>query len=454
MQAEFPWGSRSKVLARSSSVQEAPNRRTRSGCFAAALCENYDEPSEVEAMCDDIKAQLDGETPDLALVFASAPKYQNFENILPDIHRLLGPEVLIGCSGAGVIGAGRELEQGPGLSVLAATCDTSAIYPFAFSDKQASGKEATPESLADAIGADPADYEDGLMLVFIDPLTVSTEYALSMLDSVYPSVMKFGALVSGGQEYGENRMFFGDQLRHHGAVGLLLKRNFDAETIVSGSEEPVGPSMVITKASRNEIHRLDDRSPLAVLEEVFLNADPLSQIRMKRTLVVGLESSGVLMNPDYVMRNIMDMDQETGTMMIGDLVEEGQALRFHVRDGELASQRLTQNLANYAAHLRDRDQNVDAMLCFNSVARGYRMFEKDNHDAKIIAENIGKIPVAGFFSNGEIASKRGGFSVLGEEEEFTTRVMGYSDTLVMLRDLSRHRIRGMAGSGATTSANG
>ena len=436
MQAEFKWSSRSNVAAHTQPVRQAASRQRRSEGFAAALCENYDESAEVEEMCNDIKAQLNDETPDLAVVFASSPKYANFENILPALHDQLGPNVLIGCSGSGVIGAGRELETGPGLSVLAATCASSAIHPFAFTDKQASGKDATPESLADAIDADPADYEDGLMIIFVDPLTVSTEYALSMLDSVYPTVMKFGALVSGGQEYGENRMFFGDELRHHGAVGLLLKRNFEADTIISGSEAPVGPSMVITKATKNEIHRLDDRSPLSVLEEVFLNADPLSQIRMKRTLVVGLESGDVLVEPDYVMRNIMSMDQESGAMMIGDLVEEGQALQFHIRDGELASQRLTQNLTDYANYIRSHGQGIDAMFCFNSVARGYRMFEEDHHDAKIIAEHLGNTPIAGFFSNGEIASKRGGFSLLGEEE-YVTRVMGYSDTLVALRDLER-----------------
>ena len=436
MQAEFKWSSRSNVAAHTQPVRQAASRQRRSEGFAAALCENYDESAEVEEMCNDIKAQLNDETPDLAVVFASSPKYANFENILPALHDQLGPNVLIGCSGSGVIGAGRELETGPGLSVLAATCASSAIHPFAFTDKQASGKDATPESLADAIDADPADYEDGLMIIFVDPLTVSTEYALSMLDSVYPTVMKFGALVSGGQEYGENRMFFGDELRHHGAVGLLLKRNFEADTIISGSEAPVGPSMVITKATKNEIHRLDDRSPLSVLEEVFLNADPLSQIRMKRTLVVGLESGDVLVEPDYVMRNIMSMDQESGAMMIGDLVEEGQALQFHIRDGELASQRLTQNLTYYANYIRSHGQTIDAMFCFNSVARGYRMFEEDHHDAKIIAEHLGNTPIAGFFSNGEIASKRGGFSLLGEEE-YVTRVMGYSDTLIALRDLER-----------------
>ena len=453
MQAEFKWGSNSDTSATSSSVRTAQDRIALPGRFAGSICENYDEPEEVEQMCSQIKAQLGGEHPDLALVFASAPKYPKFEEVLPDLHRQLGFRTVVGCSGAGVIGAGRELESGPGLSVLAANCDTDSMHSFAFSDKQACGKDATPESLAEAMGADPEEYEDGLMLIFIDPLTVSTEYALSMLDAVYPSVMKFGALVSGGHEYGENRMFFGDELRHHGAVGLLMKQKFDADTIVSGSEEPVGPSMVITKSSRNEIHRLDDRSPMSVLEEIFLNTDPLSQLRMKRTLVVGLESNGVLMDPDYVMRNIMDMDQETGAMMIGDLVEEGQALQFHVRDGELASRRLSQNLNNYASHVRDRGKNVDAMLCFNSVARGYRMFEEDDHDAKIIAERFADVPMAGFFSNGEIASRRGGFALTGDEE-FSTRVMGYSDTLVMLRDMSRGRTRGMAGSGAQSFAHG
>ena len=453
MQTEFKWGSNSNASAPTDSVRVAGSLATPSGEYAGAICESYDEPGEVEEMCAQIRDRLGGVDPELALLFASAPKYPEFENVLPELQHQLGFQVAVGCSGSGIIGSSRELESGPGLSVLAASCDTSSMHPFAFSDKQASGKDATPESLMEAIGADPGEYEDGLMLVFIDPLTVSTEYALSMLDSAYPSVMKFGALVSGGHEYGENRMFFGDELRHHGAVGLLMKDNFDADTIVSGSEEPVGPSMVITKSSRNEIHRLDDRTPMSVLEEVFLNADPLSQLRMKRTLVVGLESNGVLIDPDYVMRNIMDMDQETGAMMIGDLVEDGQALQFHVRDGELASRRLSQNLKSYASHIRDRGKNIDAMLCFNSVARGYRMFEEDDHDAKIIAERFGDTPMAGFFSNGEVSSRRGGFALNGEEE-FATRVMGYTDTIVMLRDASRGRPPSMASSGASSAARG
>ena len=152
MQAEFQWGSNSNTTAPSNPVRVPRDRDTDSQRFAAAVCDNYDDKAEVEAMCDEIKSELDGQSPDTAMVFASSPKYADFEHILPAIHRNLGPDVVIGCSGSGVIGSGRELETGPGLSVLAATCNTDAIKTFAFSDKQACGKEATPESLADAIG--------------------------------------------------------------------------------------------------------------------------------------------------------------------------------------------------------------------------------------------------------------------------------------------------------------
>ncbi len=435
MQAEFPWSTHARDTSMQLSVREARTPSIPAHLFASGVCRAYDEPADVEEMCYEIKSQLNGQSADLALVFASAPRYEEFGTILPVIHRGLDPKVLVGCSGAGVIGAGREFETGPGLSVLATTGNSAELYPFAFTDKQACGKDATPESLVDAIGADPSKFEDGLMLVFADPLTVSTENALSMLDAAYPSVMKVGALVSGGQEYGENRMLLGDDMRHHGVVGLLMTRDFNADVVVSGSEEPIGPDLVITRSARNEIHQLGDRSPMAVLEEIFVNADPLSQLRMQRGLVVGLDTSGALDDTDYVMRNIMDMDQETGSMMVGDLVEDGQALRFHVRDSELAAQRLSQNLSDYATSLQERDTSVDALLCFNSVARGNRMFVEKEHDAKMITEQMGKVPTAGFFSNGEIASRRGYFA-FGDEDEYLTRVMGYTDTLVMLRDMS------------------
>ncbi len=409
--------------------------------FAAAVAEAYDEPGAVEQLCDTISDQLEGEAPDLLIVFAGAPGHFEFPAVLPKLHKRLEPSMLVGCSGSGIIGNSIEFEHGTGLSVLAAKCNQGSIYPFSFNDKEACGKEATPETLLNVIDADPSDFENGSMLVFVDPLTVSTEYSLSMLDSAYPRVRKFGALVSGGLEYGDNGMFMGEELKRQGAVGLLFKSDFQSDTIVSGSESPIGSPMIITSSNRNVIHRIDDRAPLETLEEIHRRSDHVRRNLITQTLVAGIENDRMSYPAtgmyDFVMRNIMDIDEVTGAMAIGDLVEDGQAFQFHVRDPERADADLRMNLEDYVVTCIDGDQRPLAALCFNSVTRGTRMFEQQNHDSSIITDHIDETPVSGFFSNGEIVSRVGGFLA----DEYVSKVMGYTNTLVMLRSAFNEQSR-------------
>lgn len=400
--------------------------------FASGICDSYDDTGIVKNLCDYVINQLGGVSPDFAVVFASAPGHFSFSGIMPILHEHLSPRILIGCSGMGVIGDGREIEEGTGLSILAAAGGHDAVREFSFTDKEACGRDATPETMLRAIDIDPAEFKDGSMMIFIDPLTVSTEYSLSMLDSAYPHVRKFGGLVSGGLEYGDNRMFCDDQVKQQGAVGIMFNSRFNIDTIVSGCETPVGSPMVITASNRNVIHSLSNRSPLEVLEDISKQSNPKTRILISQTLVAGIESD-IMSYPesgmyDFVMRNIMGIDQETGAIAIGDLVEDGQAFQFHVRDPQRAAGNLKDNLEGYVGKCVVENRPLDAALCFNSVTRGSRMFKQDNHDSKIIADHIGHTPVAGFFSNGEIVSRKGGFMT----DEYVSRVMGYTDTLAMI----------------------
>ena len=400
--------------------------------FVNAICEAYDDDGAVENLCDTLKDRLDGVNPELVVVFASAPRHFEFPDLLPKIHSQLSPSVVVGCSGAGVIGNGLEIEEGPALSIMAARCTPHALHPFSFSDRDACGKDASPDSLLKAIDVEPQDFADGSMLVFVDPLTVSTEYSLSMLDSAYPKIKKFGALVSGGLEYGDNGMFIGDELKRQGAVGLFLSSDINSDTLVSGSETPIGAPMIITASNRNVIHRLADRPPLDVLEDIYQESDEERQLQIKQTLIVGIESDRMSYHStgsyDFVMRNIMETDNATGAIAIGDLVEDGQAFQFHVRDSRRATDDLRLNLQDYIEKHGDANQGARAALCFNSVTRGTRMFSQKNHDSLIIEDHLGETPLAGIFSNGEIVSKIGGFM----DDEHVSKVMGYTDTLVML----------------------
>ena len=122
----------------------------------------------------------------------------------------------------------------------------------------------------------------------------------------------------------------------------------------------------------------------------------------------------------------MGVDDDTGAMAVGDIVEEGQAFQFHVRDPEIADTHLRESLDNlFAQHHGPRP---DAALCFNSVTRGTRLHEKPDHEIQIISSYLDGAPAAGFFSNGEVVSRIGGFL----EDEYVTKVMGYTHTVAVL----------------------
>ena len=69
---------------------------------------------------------LDGAHADLALVFLSADHAARAEEVSATVHRVLTPAVLAGTTTVGAIGGDRELEDSPGLSVLAAALPGAA----------------------------------------------------------------------------------------------------------------------------------------------------------------------------------------------------------------------------------------------------------------------------------------------------------------------------------------
>ncbi len=59
--------------------------------------------------------------PDLLVCFASPHHVGAFDDVVGGLRKLLEPEVMIGGTAVGVAGGGVEVEEGPGLSVLAAS---------------------------------------------------------------------------------------------------------------------------------------------------------------------------------------------------------------------------------------------------------------------------------------------------------------------------------------------
>ncbi|MCK5273675.1 MAG: FIST C-terminal domain-containing protein, partial [Alphaproteobacteria bacterium] len=106
---------------------------------------------------------------------------------------------------------------------------------------------------------------------------------------------------------------------------------------------------------------------------------------------------------DYLVRNLMGVDNENGLVAIGDVVSAGDSVMFCRRDQGAAADDLRRMLDR----LKQRASGgVRAGLYYSCVARGPNQFGPGSREMKIIADELGDFPIAGLFANGEINHNR------------------------------------------------
>src|SRR6478672_825057 len=85
----------------------------------SAIADGLDWRLALETVLDRIAIDT---APDLFFLFASAHYSSDFAPLVAEARRRTGARTLVGCSGNGVVGSGYEIEDAPGLSMLALWC--------------------------------------------------------------------------------------------------------------------------------------------------------------------------------------------------------------------------------------------------------------------------------------------------------------------------------------------
>jgi small ligand-binding sensory domain FIST len=192
-----------------------------------------------------------------------------------------------------------------------------------------------------------------------------------------------------------------DAVAHSGAVGAVL-RGVDVRACVSQGARPIGPEMVITAADGNVVHELASRPALVRLREAIGELDAEERLLAARGLLLGIvidENRPEYLRGDFLVRGLVDVDEETGAVTVGDLVRVGQTARLQVRDGTSADEDLRDVLAG---QLRELSAPPAGALVFTCNGRGVGMFGAPDHDATALEDAFGNVPAAGFFCAGEI----------------------------------------------------
>jgi small ligand-binding sensory domain FIST len=356
--------------------------------FAAALSQHPLPAHAVGEVAGQVLDQLGGDDPDLVVCFASSHFAPTLDDAVHALHALLNPRVLIGTTAGGVLGGTSEVEGGVGLAVLAARVPDAEIEPVVLADAD------TPDG-ATVVGWPDHDVAADLLVLAADPFTFPTEPFLRRLAEDRPGLRVLGGLASGSARPGGNRLLADGRIVSDGAVGVLLG-GVPVRTVVSQGCRPVGDPFVVTRGSRHFVEELAGRPALERLRDLADEADEAERGLLQRGLHLGFvvdEHRVEFGRGDFLVRDVLGADRETGAIAVNEQVEVGRTVQFHVRDAESADDDLRALLAGVPA---------SAALVFTCNARGRGFFGVGVHDASVIAEGLGSVPTAGMFCAGEL----------------------------------------------------
>lgn len=334
-----------------------------------------------------------GEPCDLALLFVSAPHLSHAKRILAVVHERLAPRSLIGCGAGGVLGAGRELETGPGAVVWALAAPGARIATHHL-EAEPSGGDRSIRGLPD-----PGGLGDGL-IVLADPYTFSAEALLESLNHQRPGMPVLGGLASAATA-GSAALFRDGEVFDGGAVAVSIS-GVGLIPCVSQGATPVGAEMTITAADGNVISQLASKPAIARLREAIGELDPRHQALVAQGLMLGIvidENQPAYERGDFLVRPILGANPDHGSLAVGERVRVGQTVRMHVRDGATADDDLREALRIRAQALGP--EGAAGALLFTCNGRGSHMFDAPDHDATAVEDVLGA-PAGGFFCAGEI----------------------------------------------------
>ena len=334
---------------------------------------------------------------DLAVVFVSAAHGRMIRPAMESLADLVPATTVIGTTAEGVLVGEDEFDRGPAVAVWLARLPGAWIAPVSLEYVQTpdGGMFAGwPES---GDGAWPANTA---LILLADPFSFPVDAFIRRMEEEHPGMPIVGGMASGGIEPGGNTLVAGTRTYESGAVGVLVGGSVRIRPVVSQGCRPIGTPMVITKSEENMIVELGGRPALERLREVYGELDAADRGLVRSSLYVGRaanEYRDTFRRGDFLVRNVVGADPESGVIAVGDLVRTGQTVQFHVRDAASADEDLRSLLSARTSAARPA-----GALVFTCNGRGLRLFDTPHHDARCVQECLGPLPAAGFFAQGEI----------------------------------------------------
>ncbi len=360
---------------------------------------DFDE-RELQKWAENLRSQLQAPKVSLGLVFMSPKYFQNAKQIVEILQVHAQIPLLAGCSSQSLIVGEQEVEHNAGL--------TLALYAMPGADVKAC--HFTQEQVEEANGPGYWRLETGIepnqtngWLVFIDPFHLDSETWLRTWNEAYAPAPVMGGLASGDYSEQLTQVYLNNDVFEEGGVAISVGGDVKLAGVTSQGCTPIGDTWTLTKVDANIIHEIGNRPAYEVLAETFNGLTAEEQKSARGNLFIGLVVNEYLdefHRGDFLIRNLLGADPNSGSIAVGALPRLGQTVQFQRRSAAAATEDMTELLASTKRKLGEATIYVGCLCSCNG--RGENMFGKPNHDAQMVQQRLGPFGLAGFFCNGEI----------------------------------------------------
>lgn len=366
---------------------------------AAHWSGNFDDDG-LRQWAEDLRRQLRVPQVSLGLVFMTPRFFPYAKQVLEILRVHARIPLLAGCSSTGLVAGAEEIEENGGVAVALYALPGAILNEYYFTQSQV--EDATgPDYWPSATGV-PAMRTNG-WLTFMDPFHLDAEKWLRGWNEAYAPAPVFGGLASGVFAEQATQIYLNGDVFEEGGVAISVGGDVKLAGVISQGCTPIGETWTLTRVEQNLIHRIANRPAYEVLAETVNQLSAEDQRKARGNLFIGLVVNEYLEDfhrGDFLVRNLLGGDPQSGVLAVGALPRSGQTMQFQRRDATGASEDLSELLERTQHQLGGATVYGGCLCCCNG--RGKNLFGRSGHDARMVRKQFGEIGLAGFFCNGEI----------------------------------------------------
>lgn len=347
-----------------------------------------------------LRARLPAPEVSLGLVFMSPGFFPHAEQVLEILRLHARVPLLVGCSSNALVSGTEEIEAAGGLVLALYSLPGAKLKAFHFDQTQVD--QATEDHFWPVECGVTRENVNG-WITFIDPFHLDAEAWLRSWNKNYSGIPIYGGLAAGNFPEPVTQIYLNGEVFDDGGVAIAVGGEIELAGVVAQGCTPIGEAWTLTRVEQNLIQHIANRPAYTVLSETVNQLPPAEQQKARGNLFIGLAVNEYLEEfhrGDFLVRNLIGGDPNSGVLAVGALPRPGQTIQFQRRDAATASEDLKQLLGIAKSNLAQSEIFGGCLFCCNG--RGKNLFGRPSHDAGLVQEQLGPLGLAGFFCNGEI----------------------------------------------------